>query len=732
MRLRTLKAKTMLLVAGLVMACGTLVAVVITQHFSGTLLETMRAQAMRTAQNLALQATDKVLINDLVAVQGLLEQYQRSNPSIGYLFVTRDQRVLGHTFPKGVPVGLLDDLPSPPDQEPLMRPIVSTDGERFLDVAWPIMVVKAGVLRLGLKEAPYTDKLHHIWSEIAVMTLVVLALSLGLCLMVVRRLSQPLDTLVRATEQLGKGDWGARVEVSSGLGELEALSAAFNQMVDRLADKNRRLEQQAQDLKRAHSQASASCNLAQEISPLGTSWEIASVLLLRLREMLPCRQLFILTMDMEGETLWAHSPEGYRSWSPGQETVWGTQLLAGLGERGFLEAGQAPSGILPPTLPNDERLSALPITAGGRTLGALLVSCLEGGQCEHCDLGFAEMILHQASGTLLRVISHEDELRRLSHPEEVHEGLDEMVGKDASMQSVFRLIQEVAPTDSTVLITGESGTGKELAARAIHRLSQRRDKPFVVIDCSAYPATLLESELFGYEKGAFTGATRQKPGRFEQAQGGTVFLDEVGEIPLPAQTKLLRVLQTHKFERLGGTKTLDLDLRILAATNKNLLAEVKSGSFREDLYYRLSVFPLEVPPLRQRHLDILRLARHFLRKFNKELGKGVIEFSQDALRLLLDYQWPGNVRELENVVERALVLAKGVEVEAWDLPDGLRDTAHRPDMAGTLETHERQALVKALEQSSWNKKLAADRLGISRTTLYRKIKQHNLGQTTRH
>ncbi len=286
------------------------------------------------------------------------------------------------------------------------------------------------------------------------------------------------------------------------------------------------------------------------------------------------------------------------------------------------------------------------------------------------------------------------------------------------------MIEDVAPADATVLIQGESGTGKELVARAIHRLSHRREGPFMVINCSAYPATLLESELFGHEKGAFTGALRQKSGRFEQADSGTVFLDEVGEIPPPAQIKLLRVLQTRKFERVGGEQTLTVDVRILAATNKDLLAEVKSGNFREDLFYRLNVIPLMLPPLRERKNDIPLLALHFLRRFAGERSKDIREFSTEAMRLLLDYHWPGNVRELENTVEHAAVLAKGGQVEAWDLPSALRLTASGPP--ATMGERELKLLLEILDDCGWNKKLAAQRLGISRSTVYAMLRKHNI------
>jgi two-component system response regulator HydG len=292
------------------------------------------------------------------------------------------------------------------------------------------------------------------------------------------------------------------------------------------------------------------------------------------------------------------------------------------------------------------------------------------------------------------------------------------------MRLIYKLIEDVAPSDATVLIQGESGTGKELVARAIHLHSPRRDMPFVVINCSAYPVTLLESELFGHEKGAFTGALRQKAGRFEQANGGTVFLDEVGDIPFPAQIKLLRVLQTRKFERVGGEATLTVDVRILAATHKDLMQEVKNGTFREDLFYRLNVIPLLLPPLRDRKNDIPLLVEHFLKLFSTAKGKGVQGISSEALRLLLEYSWPGNVRELENTIEHAVVLAKAGLVEAWDLPSVFQ--AISPEASPTLAQQEGKTLLQILEECSWNKKLAAQRLGISRSTLYLMLKRHKI------
>ena len=302
------------------------------------------------------------------------------------------------------------------------------------------------------------------------------------------------------------------------------------------------------------------------------------------------------------------------------------------------------------------------------------------------------------------------------------------------MQVIYKLIEDIAPTDATVLVQGESGTGKELVARAIHQKSPRKNEPMVVINCSAYPATLLESELFGHEKGAFTGAIRQKLGRFEKAHKGTVFLDEIGEIPLSAQIKLLRVLQTHKFERLGGEQTLSVDVRIIAATHRDLLKEVKTGHFREDLYYRLNVIPIQLPPLNQRRNDIPLLANHFLGRFAADQSKEIEEFSPEVMRLFLDYPWPGNVRELENSIEHAVVLAKETQIKATHLPKALQTpiTGTPTQSPPTMEEHEKELLQQVLEKCSWNKKQTAERLGISRNTLYVKLKKYKISRPTTH
>jgi two-component system response regulator HydG len=358
----------------------------------------------------------------------------------------------------------------------------------------------------------------------------------------------------------------------------------------------------------------------------------------------------------------------------------------------------------------------------------MMIACPGDCNCVTKELDIIDLILNQTAGAIRRSVVHEEEIRELKTRVEHTAEFSGIIGKDPQMQKIYRLIEDIAPTDTTVLIQGESGTGKELVARAIHRKSQRMDKPFIVINCSAYPATLLESELFGHEKGAFTGAIRQKSGRFEQADGGTVFLDEIGEIAPSAQIKLLRVLQSQKFERVGGEKTLTVNVRVLAATNKELLQEVQEGSFREDLFYRLNVIPIQLPPLRKRHNDIPLLARHFLRRFATEQNKEIQDFSSEAMRLLLDYPWPGNVRELENSIEHAAVLAKQSNVEISDLPSTIRNAAASvsSETRGTIFENEKKLLQEVLEECDWNKKKAALQLGISRSTLYEKLKKYQI------
>jgi transcriptional regulator with GAF, ATPase, and Fis domain len=303
------------------------------------------------------------------------------------------------------------------------------------------------------------------------------------------------------------------------------------------------------------------------------------------------------------------------------------------------------------------------------------------------------------------------------------------VGRSHAMQQIFATIMRVAPTRATVLLAGESGVGKDLIARAIHFHSPRKDKPFVKINCTAIPENLMESELFGYEKGAFTGANISKPGKFEQADTGTVMLDEIGDVPANVQVKLLRILQEREFERLGSNKTQHIDVRVVAATNKDLRAALEDGTFREDLYYRLNVVPLEIPPLRERKEDIPWLSRHFVEKLAPEMGDRVRGITDAAVDKLMQYSWPGNVRELENVIERSMVMALGERLDEKDirLDMNLRPR-HATGEVGlpegmSLDTYEQELIKNALKQADGNKSHAARILGLTRNALRYRLTQ---------
>jgi nitrogen regulation protein NR(I) len=325
-----------------------------------------------------------------------------------------------------------------------------------------------------------------------------------------------------------------------------------------------------------------------------------------------------------------------------------------------------------------------------------------------------------------------------------------IIGQSPGLLELYTVLDRVADSPTTVLVTGESGTGKELVARALHENSSRRDKPFIKVNCAAIPRDLMESELFGYERGAFTGAVGSKPGRFELASGGTLFLDEIGSIPVEMQVKLLRALQESEFERVGGVKTIRVDVRLIAATNTDLKKEIAAGAFRDDLYYRLNVVPIRLPPLRERREDIPHLVQHFVRKFDLRLRKHVTGIEPDALAVLLDHPWPGNIRELENVIERAVLFCDGDALRAVDLPSDLQRTQDPPSSSAPPATKqpspanpsasdglkeqvkaamnrlERELIVKALEQTGGNVTHAARLLKISRKGLQLKMKELGL------
>ncbi len=308
-----------------------------------------------------------------------------------------------------------------------------------------------------------------------------------------------------------------------------------------------------------------------------------------------------------------------------------------------------------------------------------------------------------------------------------------IIGQSGVMQEVFKSVEKIVDSNVTVLIQGESGTGKELIARAIHYHSRARsNKPFVAVNCTALPESLLESELFGHEKGSFTGAVGRRVGKFEQASNGTIFLDEVGLMSPTTQAKVLRVLQEREFERVGGTELIKVDVRVISATNKDLEEEMKKGEFREDLYYRISVFPIKLPALRERKEDIPLLAAHFLKKYNEQENKQIEGISPEALELLMAYNWPGNVRELENAIERAVVLTTDNEIGAKELPTAVRSLGEKKlyesdnTLSSWIEKLEEEALRQALLENEGNISKTAKKLGIGRATIYRKAKKYGL------
>ena len=385
-----------------------------------------------------------------------------------------------------------------------------------------------------------------------------------------------------------------------------------------------------------------------------------------------------------------------------------------------------------------------PLLVHGRPYGFLAIGSKRRNAFSERDLALVEQIGFHLSHAITNLSAY-DQIRQLKDQleqenvylrEEMGASLDlkSLVGDSPALQKSLRAIEMVAPTDSTVLITGETGTGKELVAQAIHRLSPRQQKSLITVNCAALPPTLIESELFGHEKGAFTSATSRKLGRFELAHGGTIFLDEVGELPIDVQMKLLRVLEAQEFNRIGGSQIIHVDVRVLAATNVDLEQAIKRGAFRADLFYRLNVFPLRLPTLRERREDIPLLARHFAKKYSLRLHKPVTRINSAALKALSAYDWPGNVRELEHLIERAVIVSRG-SILTIDELDGLDLGNDRTSEPRTLAEAERAHIMDTLARTNWilaGKQGAAEKLGMKRSTLQHRMKKLEISRPPRH
>jgi two-component system response regulator HydG len=734
-RLHSLKGRLLLAIIGLIVTSGLIISSLVTYRYSQVLYAAATTHAENISHQIVLQAADKILINDLVSLHKLIDDHMRSHGSLAYLFVIKNGEVLAHSFPDGLPVNLIGVNGIEGGGKGSVLKIRTESGEDFLDFAHPILEGKAGVLRLGVSEQPLRQQVYGLWLQVMLITAAILGAGVLIGHLFLKRITGPLSELSKAAEDISSGRLDVQVTVS-GRDEVGLLSASFNGMANRIRDYTRRLEDKTAELDRAYQQTRNSFAIVQEVGSQVNLHDVCFYLIRRFREVVACRRMAMLIFLENKKNVITVSESG-SVFLTGDFFDTASAAVQRLDETAFLK----PDALRPPLVPQEfesaKRLVIAPVHHEEQLLGALVIAC--GGECA-CDrkgLDVINLIFRQTAGTLRRAALQEEEIRGLQERVERSAEFGGIIGKDPQMRIIYKLIEDTAPTDATVLIQGESGTGKELVAKAIHHLSPRRDKPFIVINCSAFPATLLESELFGHEKGAFTGAIRQKAGRFEQADGGTVFLDEIGEIAPSGQIKLLRVIQTQKFERLGGEKTIAVNVRILAATNRDLLQEVRNGRFREDLYYRLNVIPIHLPPLISRVNDIPLLARSFMRRCAQEQGKTIQDFSSEAMRVLLDYPWPGNVRELENSIEHAVVLAKGKVIEVADLPSGIAKPPSTAGEAGpayqkTIVHNEKRLLQEVLAECGWNKKLAAKRLGISRSTLYDKIKKYEIAQPTLH
>jgi transcriptional regulator with GAF, ATPase, and Fis domain len=721
-------------VFALILGTGFTIAVSGMAFYSRNLRDSGIRQGEYLASSMAAAFEDQPRPDDPQALNMLLKAHLSYHPAIAYMFITLNGQVLAQAFSESLPNGIQKANTIERRRSDRIKFIKSEGGETYLDFSVPVFRDRAGVLRVGMYERSLVPWTRAVWVPSVFSSGVVVILALLLAFVLIRRATQPLRQLTLAAEKVDQGNLAfdcsqCRHE------EVHKLALSFSKMIERLKSCAQSLSDSGVQVDRLHHQIFHAFEIIRTVGAHATLQDLCTYLIEKLKEIMACRHLAMMTVSRSRDYYFLCSQGQLKTIPPEQfETVWG--LLADIDRATFFKRSAISIPMLDGDFQSSHRIGIFPIQFEHQMLGALFVGCPKDCRCHSKGLKSICLILQECAGAIKRAIHHAEDLQRIECQISKQSQYCGIVGKDRRMQTVFKLIDDIAPTDAAVLIQGESGTGKELVSRAIHAQSPRKDMPFVVINCSAYPTSLLESELFGHEKGAFTGAVRKKIGRFEQADGGTVFLDEIGEIAPSAQIKLLRVLQTHAFERIGGEQTLQVQVRIIAATNKDLLEEVRKGRFREDLYYRLNVIPIHMPPLRHRPNDIPLLARHFLDRFSSEQGRKVKDFRTETMARLMEYEWPGNVRELENTVEHALVLTKGDYVEVAVLPPNIRSIAkitdsYLPGKAAVLE-NEKQLFLEVLEASGWNKKLAAQRLGISRSTLYNKIKKYRLAPPTIH
>ncbi len=729
--MNSLRSKLLLIVMLLVMGCGISLSILATYWFSRNLHALAQTEGNRLAHQLALASAERVLINDVVALQKMIDYNMSLNSSLSYLFIVKEGQVQAHSFENGFPVDLIAANSPQNNEHGKIIKIKTHQGDSYYDIAWPIFEGKGGVLRLGFSEAAYRHNVRLLWLQTTALTFGILLIGYLMAHLLIKRVLQPLKTLADAAARIDEGALDSQISVNSH-DEVEKLATAFNAMVKRIKDYTQRLESKSAEINRAYQQTRKSFDMLQQIGNQPTLVAVCRYMMQCFKDVVACHNMAMVIFFESQQDLLVVTDEITEYFS-GAIYDTALALAGGIDDTTLVQNTFFQVEILPAAFRSSKRLVLTPINHESQLIGVFVIACTGTCACDKKGLDVIQLVFQQTSGGIKRTTLQESELRRLQAQLEETSQFSGIVGKNAEMKTIYRLIDDTAPTEATVLIQGESGTGKELVARAVHMRSPREQGPFVVINCSAYPSTLLESELFGHEKGAFTGAVRKKTGRFEQAHGGTVFLDEIGEISLSAQVKLLRVLQTHRFERIGGEQAISVDVRIIAASNKNLIDEVKKGNFREDLYYRLNVIPIKLPALRCRKNDVPLLARHFLKRFTKLQDKQLRDFSPEAMRLLLEYEWPGNVRELENTIEHCVTLAKTSLVHMSDLPieirrdqDKLSGAIPAKNPITIMAANEKKLFEDVLKENGWNKKLAAKKLGISRSTLYNKIKKYRI------
>ncbi len=490
----SLKTKLLLAVFTFVVLSGVVISLIVTQQYSQGLRKAMMAQALNKADALAHDAADKILINDLVSLQKLLEYQVQRNPSLGYVFILKDDRVLVHTFEEGVPDDLIKANKIVSTDQGHTQKIISRSGEHYLDIAWPIFSGKGGQLRLGFSEKQYRRQLVQLRTDIGLLTFGILVLALAGSLYLIRRITNPLTELAEATKKIDKGGAEVHVEVR-GHDEIAVLSSSFNLMVARNGQYVKRVEEQTRELERAHQQTKSYFEIVRGISALRTLEEIGSFLIEQFEKFHLCSHMVLLVFDETRDSIFILMDKGTKTLRDPALARQIYESLESLDTVTFIKDTMLGPPVVPDTFQSAGRQVFVPFHFENQVLGALIVACPQDCQCTVDEIDIIRMMLNQAAGTIQRAVSHQEEIRDLETRVKTSTGFHGIIGKNPRMQTIYKLIEDTAPTDATVLIQGESGTGKELVAKALHMQSLRADKPFVVINCSAYPATLLESEL---------------------------------------------------------------------------------------------------------------------------------------------------------------------------------------------------------------------------------------------